>query len=131
MILFHVLQRQHSIPRNLSYIINLKQSILILGLGAEEFSSAVCGLPAVYQTFQQHITHLHPWETVWHGEDLVIKVSNCYLTRAQDANGETGLDLAEIVDPFNVLHPHLQSEIHTADNAVQYWERITSKSGTM
>ena len=87
----------------------------------------------MYQTFQRHVMskrgHLRPWETVRHGEDLVIKVGNRYLTRAQDANGETGLDLAEIVDPFNVLRSHLQSEIHTAENAVQYWERITSESG--
>ncbi|KAI0643198.1 hypothetical protein C8Q79DRAFT_915303, partial [Trametes meyenii] len=39
------------------------------------------------------------------------------------ADGEPHGDLSEVVDPFNVLRPHLSSQVHLQENVVEYWER--------
>ncbi|KAI1788906.1 hypothetical protein LXA43DRAFT_1063213 [Ganoderma leucocontextum] len=52
-----------------------------------------------------------------------------YLTSSRDAGEEPLADLAEFVDPFNVLRPLLHGEVHTVDNVVEYWEHRKYSEG--
>ena len=88
------------------------------------------GLLAIYQTFQNHVTakgsQLRAWQPAYDQDDLALKVGNRYLTLRKHAEGEEPMDLSDTIDPFNVLRPHLQSEIHVQDNLVEYWEKRMS-----
>ena len=57
------------------------------------------------------------------GDSLTLTFSNRVLTSAKDVEGDTTCDLKEVVDPFNVLGPLLRTEVHTAENVVEYWIR--------
>ena len=111
----------------------MKQTITLSGLGTESFNSAVKGVLHIYQAFQSVLgvrnAQLRPWKPIREAEDLVLTFGNRYLTRGQDAGNETQVDLAETVDPFNILRPLLRSEVHISDNVVEYWQRGTTASG--
>ena len=47
---------------------------------------------------------------------------------AKDGEGEKKQDLGQFVDPFNVLRPLLRTEVHTAENHVDYWKRTLHTS---
>ncbi|KAI1788706.1 hypothetical protein LXA43DRAFT_1097017 [Ganoderma leucocontextum] len=119
--------RQQNIPRNLSRLTDLKQSVTLTGLGVESFDAAVRGVQAVHQFFHNHVSrggaHLREWVPGRDGQDLTLTFANRYLMSSRDAAGETSLDMAGIIDPFNVLQPLLRGEAHLADNVVEYWER--------
>ncbi|KAI1788903.1 hypothetical protein LXA43DRAFT_893730 [Ganoderma leucocontextum] len=116
-----------SIPRNLNRLINLQQSITLTGLGTKSFDAAVCGVQTVYQVFNNHVSRtggrLREWTPGRCGQDLTLTFTNCYLTSSHDLGDEASVDLSAMVDPFNVLRPLIKSEVHTADNVVEYWER--------
>ncbi|KAI1783260.1 hypothetical protein LXA43DRAFT_1067803 [Ganoderma leucocontextum] len=119
--------RQFNIPRNLNRLINLQQSITLTGLGTKSFDAAVCGVQTVYQVFNNHVSRaggrLREWTPGRCGQDLTLTFANRYLTSSRDLGDEASVDLSAIVDPFNVLRPLIKSEVHTADNVVEYWER--------
>lgn len=116
-----------SIPHRAHRIIDMKQSVTLTGLGVAEFDAAVQGMGVVYQVFKTHLLQrncqLRPWAPGRDGEDHTLTFSNRYLTSGKDAEGETMCDLGDVVDPLNVLRPLLKTEVHTADNQVEYWQR--------
>ncbi len=106
---------------------DMKQSVTLIGFGAERFDCAVRGLLSIYQFFNRHIarsgSRLRDWTPGRDGANLTVLFANRYLTSSRDAAGESPANLAEIVDPFNLLQPLLQTEVHTEDNVVEYWQR--------
>ena len=87
---------------------------------------------AVFQAMQARVSSLNArlrdWKPERHGEDLALTIGNRYLTPAKEAGDDPEADLAE-VDPFNVFRPLIRNEVHTADNVVEYWQRLRSESG--
>ena len=67
---------------------------------------------------------LRDWIPGRDGYNLTLTATNRYLTSMRDAQGQPGLNLAEVVDPFNVLRPLLQTEVHIQENVVEYWQRL-------
>ena len=114
-------------------MLDLKQSATLTGLGAERFDCAVRGAQSIYQMFKAHIERLgcqlREWTPGRDGYNLTLTTSNRYLTTMRDAQGQPALDLGEIVDPFNVLRPLLQTEVHIQENVVQYWQRQSDGAG--
>lgn len=66
------------------------------------------------------------------GEDeghLTLTFSSRYLTAAKDVvDDDIRPDLADVIDPFNILRPRLRTEVHTLDNSVEYWQRTNDTS---
>ncbi|KAI1789299.1 hypothetical protein LXA43DRAFT_974333 [Ganoderma leucocontextum] len=113
--------RQYHIPHNANRIINMKQAVTLTGLGVEHFDKdahLIC-----------RRCQLCDWKPGHNGEDLMLTFTNRYLTPSilavenKDAQGETPFDLAELIDPLNILRPHLRSEVHIQENVVEYWQR--------
>lgn len=92
----------------------------------DAFDAAVRGVQNIFQFFQAHVSRgggrLRDWSPGRDGQDLTLTFANRYLTSSRDGEGQVQVDLAEIVDPFNVLRPLLRSEVHVEDNVVEYWE---------
>ena len=106
----------------------MRQSVTIGGLGAERFDAAVRGMSSIFQTFKAHLERrgcrIRAWEPSKLDSHFTLTFSNRYLTSKRDSCGDPSLDLGDVIDPFNILQPLLQSEIHTADNVVEYWTRV-------
>ena len=117
-----------SIPRNQNRLIDMKQEVILTGLGSQYFHTAVRGVSAVYLAFKMHLSargcQLRTWAPGCDaGESLTLTFSNRILMSAKDGEGETKRDLARYVDPFNILRPLLRTEVHTAENHVDFWKR--------
>ncbi|RDX40906.1 hypothetical protein OH76DRAFT_1365474 [Lentinus brumalis] len=123
--------RNNHIPRNHARLMDMKQSITLVGFGAERFDCAVRGLGSIYQYFNRHVartgSRLREWTPGRDGANATLTFANRYLSSARDAVGEVPADLADVVDPFNVLRPLLHTEVHTQDNVVEYWQRQDNK----
>ena len=115
-----------SIPCTFNHLIDLKQSIALTGLGTDRFDAAVRGIQTIHQVLSNHIFqaggHLRDWTPGRDGQDLTLTFGNRYLTSARDIGNESSIDMSTIVDPLNILHPLMKTEVHTANNVVEYWE---------
>ncbi|KAI0709814.1 hypothetical protein C8Q76DRAFT_624886, partial [Earliella scabrosa] len=120
------------IPRNTSRIVHMKQTITLCGLGAERFDCAVRGISTIYQMFKNHVERhrfqLREWSPGADGYYNTLTFSNRYLTSLKEADGDPGLNLGDVVDPFNVLRPLLRNLVHTQENVVKYWRRQDGSS---
>ena len=103
----------------------MRQSVTLCGLGAERFDCAARGMINIYQLFKAHLARLgyqlREWSPGREDHQLTLAFSNRYLISKHESCGEPVLDLGETIDPLNVLRPLLQTEVHTADNVVEYW----------
>ncbi|KAH9940952.1 uncharacterized protein BXZ73DRAFT_42506 [Epithele typhae] len=124
--------RKMDVPRSNHRIIGLSQSVVISGLGEGLFQDAVQGAVCVYQVYQRLIETLHgrlrEWTPFDRSGHLAIQFGNRLLSRGKEVGDDEIVDLADVVDPFNVLRPALRDHVHTTDNAVQYWERTMKES---
>ncbi|RPD67608.1 hypothetical protein L226DRAFT_577112 [Lentinus tigrinus ALCF2SS1-7] len=128
--------RPFQLPRNPNRLIDMRQSVTVTGLGCEAFEKAVAGLSILYQTVKAKIMQrggqLRDWTPVNLGDDegnTTLTFGSRYLTAAKDVgNDDIRPDLAEVIDPFNILRPLLRTEVHTLDNCVQYWQRMPKTS---
>ena len=106
---------------------NLKQEVIISGLGAQGFEAAVEGTMAIYQAFQARVSalggHMREWKPSYDGDDLALSFGNRYLTRENERGMDQVVDIHTVVDPFKVLSPMLRLEVHTTDNVVEYYEK--------
>ncbi|RPD67600.1 hypothetical protein L226DRAFT_474661, partial [Lentinus tigrinus ALCF2SS1-7] len=126
----------YRLPRNPNRLIDMRQSVTVTGLGCEAFEKAVAGLSILYQTVKAKIMQrggqLRDWTPVNLGDDegnATLTFGSRYLTAAKDVgNDDIRPDLAEVIDPFNILRPLLRTEVHTLDNCVQYWQRMPKTS---
>ena len=115
-----------SIPHNMNQLVDIKQSVTLTGLGASQFQAAVRGVICIYQWFKTHLEkrgcQLRPWAPGSDGSDgITLTFNNRLLTNTKDCEPrETLFDLADTVDPFNILRPLLRTEVHTIENQVQY-----------
>ncbi|KAM5530021.1 hypothetical protein V8D89_016311 [Ganoderma adspersum] len=95
-------------------------------LGTDGFDLAVRGVQTIHQVLSNHVSraggHLRNWTPGCDGQDLTLMFGNRYLTSSRDVGGDVSIDMSPIVDPLNVLRPLIKTEVHTADNVVEYWE---------
>ncbi|KAM5537145.1 hypothetical protein V8D89_009186 [Ganoderma adspersum] len=123
--------RQVDIPRTLNRLIDLKQSVTLTGLGTDGFDLAVHSVQTIHQVLSNHISraggHLRNWTPGRDGQDLTLMFGNHYLTSSRDVGGDISIDMLPIVHPLNVLCLLIKTEVHTADNVVEYWELCLSK----
>ncbi|KAI0665363.1 hypothetical protein C8Q78DRAFT_1084043 [Trametes maxima] len=124
--------RRDQIPTNTHRLIDLKQSVTITGLGVQPFDDAAAAVLAVYHQFSAHLKghHLRTWQPERANTYISLTFGNRYLTAAKFSDNEPHADLSEVVDPFNVLQPHLSSQVHLQENVVEYWERNTQPNKT-
>ncbi|TFK78113.1 hypothetical protein K466DRAFT_468930, partial [Polyporus arcularius HHB13444] len=128
--------RRFQIPRNPNpgTLLNLKQSVTLTGLGGEMFEKAVRGLSTLYQNakgkVQQRGCQLRDWTPGEAEGDLTLTFSSRYLTPSNHATDDVRPDMAEVIDPLNILRPLLRTEVHTLDNAVFYWRRMPASAAT-
>ena len=110
----------------------MQQSVIVTGLGNEEFESGIRGALCVYQCMQSTVTSLQgrmrEWVPTRYSNDLALKIGNRYLTRSREQGEDQLVDLSGVIDPFNVLRPVLRNVVHTTDNVVEYWERTVQDS---
>ncbi|KAI0745602.1 hypothetical protein C8Q76DRAFT_606084, partial [Earliella scabrosa] len=120
------------IPCNPNCLIDLKQSIMLLGMGIAQFESVVKGLLVIYQMFKAEIAReiLLMWQTCRDSEDLVLYSANRILTFRKDTGKEEAIDLVGVIDPLNILHPLLHGEVHLQDNIVEYQEQCLQSDST-
>ncbi|KAM5544601.1 hypothetical protein V8D89_001499 [Ganoderma adspersum] len=89
-------------------------------LGTDGFDLAVRGIQTIHQVLSNHVSraggHLRNWTPGCDGQDLTLTFGNRYLTSSRDIGGDVSIDMSPIVDPLNVLHPLIKTEVHTADN---------------
>lgn len=122
------------IPRNPNpgNLLSLKQSVTLTGLGSETFEKAVRGLSTLYQhakgKVQQRGCQLRNWTPGEAEGDLTLTFSSRYLTPGNQATDDIRPDMAEVIDPLNILRPLLLTEVHTLDNAVFYWQRMPASA---
>ncbi len=122
------------IPRNPNpgNLLSLKQSVTLTGLGSEMFEKAVRGLSTLYQhakgKVQQRGCQLRTWMPGEAEGDLTLTFSSRYLTPGNQAADDIHPDMAEVIDPLNILRPLLLTEVHTLDNAVFYWQRMPASA---
>ncbi|TFK80211.1 hypothetical protein K466DRAFT_444669, partial [Polyporus arcularius HHB13444] len=128
--------RRFQIPRNPNpgNLLSLKQSVTLTGLGSEMFEKAVRGLSTLYQhakgKVQQRGCQLRTWMPGEAEGDLTLTFSSRYLTPGNQAADDIHPDMAEVIDPLNILRPLLLTEVHTLDNAVFYWQRMPASAAT-
>ncbi|KAI0666734.1 hypothetical protein C8Q78DRAFT_1072132 [Trametes maxima] len=117
--------RRDQIPTNTHRLIDLKQSVTITGLGVQPFDDAAAAVLAVYHQFSAHLKEhcLRTWQPERANAYISLTFGNRYLTPVKFSDSEPHADLSEVVDPFNVLRPHLSSQVHLQENVVEYWER--------
>ncbi|KAI0667352.1 hypothetical protein C8Q78DRAFT_1071822 [Trametes maxima] len=115
--------RRDQIPTNTHCLIDLKQSVTITGLGVQPFDDAAAA-------FSAHLKghHLRIWQPERANAHLTLTFGNRYLTAAKFSDNEPHADLSEVVDPFNVLWPHLSSQVHLQENVVEYWQCCTQST---
>ncbi|KAM5530398.1 hypothetical protein V8D89_015933 [Ganoderma adspersum] len=105
---------------------SLPPSVTLTGLGTDGFDLAVHGVQTMHQVLSNHISraggHLRNWTPGCDSQDLTLTFGNRYLTSSGDIGGGVSINMLPIVDPLNVLHPLIKTEVHTADNVVEYWE---------
>ena len=105
----------------------MKQYVTLTGLGSDDFLAAVEGTAAIYQEFKGQVEReggrLREWSPGLDGKNITLTFANHYLTKSKEAGDETPLELVKTVDPFNILGPHLQNQVHLQENVVEYWEK--------
>lgn len=110
----------------------MKQSVVLTGLGEPQFETAIRGMLSIYQVFQGLVAtlqgRLREWAPTQNSADLELKFHNRLLTRMKDIGDDIEVDMAQVIDPFNVLRPLLRDQVHTTDNVVEYWERNVKDS---
>ncbi|KAM5530152.1 hypothetical protein V8D89_016187, partial [Ganoderma adspersum] len=123
--------RQVDIPRTLNRLIDLKQSVTLTGLGTDGFDLAVHSVQTIHQVLSNYVSraggHLKNWTPGRNSQDLMLTFGNRYLTSSRDIGGGVSINMSPIVDPLHVLHPLIKTEVYTADNVVEYWERQVIK----
>ena len=107
---------------------------MISGLGLAEFEDAFKGLMIIYQGFQNRTNvlkgNLREWRPLEHDGHIALKFSNRYFTKDKHAGDDRTSDLADVIDPFNIIRPLIRGEFHTSDNVVEYWERKRKEGDT-
>jgi hypothetical protein len=78
----------------------------------------------IHQSFLNYLDgkRLRDWKVKMDGETLLLSFNNRLLTLAKDVHGEDILDMSSI-DPLQLLQNRIQTEVHTSENVVEYWEK--------
>ncbi|KAF7798783.1 hypothetical protein EIP86_010008 [Pleurotus ostreatoroseus] len=103
------------------------QSVLMTGLGTEGFEKAVQGALQIYQHMQRCLPAgaLIPWKPVTYEGHLGLELSNRYFSSSKEAEGQQIVELSSDIDPNNILRKAVPHGLHTLDNTVVYFERVT------
>jgi hypothetical protein len=99
------------------------------GINSTSFIGYINNIITIHSVFSCHFTKgaLVPWQPATFGDYPAVDVSNRYFTARRDAQSSTSVPFSEDVDPNCTLTRLLGANfIHTSDNDVQYFERISN-----
>lgn len=100
------------------------------GLGADSFSKAIQGIHDIHGVFSRSFRDgsLEQWVPNQFEGHGAIDAANRYFTPRSQAKTEEILPFSNVVDPDGILTGAMNIDdkfTHTADNGVDYYERIT------
>lgn len=102
-----------------------KQSVKILGLGAEDFDDAVTGVSSMHRKMsgQYKLGSFEAWDVTREGEWPALDFSSRYVTPAAVAKGYPAVPFDVCVDPHGILlNSTMPFGKHLEDNRVMYYE---------
>ncbi|KAK7019645.1 hypothetical protein VNI00_018030 [Paramarasmius palmivorus] len=110
---------------------HLRQRVLLTGLNTATFSHALEGLARVDNILRLNIRDdAPPRITALVQGYPALEITNRYFTSKRMASEEDHLSFANDIDPNGILEQlRGDSLVHTSDNAVQYFQRLTANGG--
>lgn len=108
-----------------------KQSVVLTGLGCEEFDGSVRAIIALHSRFAMHLPSdmLNEWKPVTDEDLLCLEFANRYFTPNYLAKQYDQSDLPDSVDPMRLLRSKAKGGCHTEDNQVLYFEKTHDGNG--
>lgn len=104
-----------------------RQTVTLSGLGTEGFNQAVLALLKIHQFFRDNCAEGQVGNWVTHKDrgHPILTFGNRYLTTVtQDQPSQKVLSLDD-VDPLKILRNAVPDAVHTTENQVLYFERVT------
>ncbi|KAI0788939.1 hypothetical protein BC629DRAFT_1288231, partial [Irpex lacteus] len=119
--------RKDRIPKN---PVTAKQSVVITGLGGEQFEDCVRAIMAIHTQFAAQFPPdvLLPWAPQNEDGHVCLEFSNRYFSPISDPGAALEFDTS--VDPQGILKNLDVAGKHTEDNKVLYYERVAKKTQT-
>lgn len=108
-----------------------KQSVVLTGLGCDEFDGSVRAIIALHSQFATHLPAdtLNEWKPVTDDNLLCLEFANRYFTPNHLATQYDRVELTESVDPRGLLQSKARGGYHTEDNQVWYYEKTGDSNG--
>ncbi len=108
---------------------NLKQSIVLTGVGTKQFEQAARAVLAIRTLFSATLPGdtLLPWTPIIDGGHKCLEFSNRYFTSG-NVEGSKPVEFQTGVDPKGILANLEVNGIHTDDNVVLYFERVEGET---
>ncbi|KAI0825912.1 hypothetical protein BC629DRAFT_1276067 [Irpex lacteus] len=121
--------RRDSLPKN---PVNLKQSIVLTGVGTKQFEQAARAVLAIRTLFSATLPGdtLLPWTPIIDGGHKCLEFSNRYFTSG-NVEGSKPVEFQTGVDPKGILANLEVNGIHTDDNVVLYFERVEGETAKL
>lgn len=112
-------------PRLPKHLRSLRQSILVSGLGLEQFEQYTKAIMSIRQVLDGHLAAgmLQEWTPSTENGYLCLDFSNRYFSTNEEADGRSTFPLSKDLDPFGILAKAAGKGVHTEDNTVMYFER--------
>lgn len=111
----------------------LGQRISISGLGSDAFAEATETIQRISETLSREFAsdEYEAWQPGQHGEHVTINASNRYMTLSRDVVDQKIRPFSREVDPRGILQAMTGEDlVHTDDNEVQYYERVSEGETT-
>ncbi len=106
--------------------LSAKQSLVLTGLGSEEFDNCVRAVIQFHSRFASHLPSdtLQPWSPIKDDEHLCLELSNRYYTPDNLVSQYEEASVSDTIDPMGLLRAKGNGLRHTEDNDVLYFERL-------
>ncbi|KAI0083288.1 hypothetical protein BDY19DRAFT_900527, partial [Irpex rosettiformis] len=107
-----------------------KQSLVLTGLGEEQFDNAVKAVIELHSRFASHLPaeSLQSWSPIKDEDTLCLELSNRYFTPDYLSKEYDSIPIDESIDPLGILRTKAVRGKHTEDNVVLYYERLLDKN---
>lgn len=105
-----------------------KQTVSLSGMGLEVFAENVTAVLHLYQLLDGCLAQgtLQPWKPALHHGHASLEFSNRYFSSAKEADERVSMNIGADVDPFGILSGLNVDGVHTEDNMVGYYERVSA-----
>ncbi|KAK7677378.1 hypothetical protein QCA50_019709 [Cerrena zonata] len=100
-----------------------QQSVTIAGMGCDSFAVFSKAINAITTVFERHVTAAKTVTGLDVSSTGTLSFSNRYFTQHDEVDDLTPIPFSQQIDPLGFL-ASVAEGIHTADNNVQYFEKI-------